>query len=164
MLPFRRDNASWVCFSNIRKYSDRLQTEKQMVYFRDRTNRFNISFAREGWIHSFYGDCPEIWEFNWFAFIALHKRKVSVEVFHRLLPRFTADVSIKIRPSGWFHVKVVVTKTLPSSQLTVTMAQFSHWLSIVINTISLSMVSGRLSTQDECYFNRLSLLEVGIGS
>ena len=49
---------------------------------------------------------------NWFA---LHKRKVSVEVIP-LLPRFTADVS-KIRASGWFHVKVVVTKTLPSSQL-----------------------------------------------
>ena len=54
----------------------------------------------------------ETFPFNWFA---LHKRKVSVEVIP-LLPRFTADVS-KIRPSGWFHVKVVVTKTLPSSQL-----------------------------------------------
>ena len=91
---------------------------------------------------------------------------MSVEVV-RQLPRFTADVSIKIRPSGWFHVKVVVTKTLASYQLratvTVTMTQVSHWLSIVFNSISLSMVSSRLSTQDGCYFKRLTVLKVGNG-
>ena len=41
------------------------------------------------------------------------------------------------------------------------MAQFSQWLSIVISIISLSMVSGKHSTQDECYFNRISILKVG---
>ena len=77
--------------------------------------------------------------------------------------RFTADVSIKIRPSGWFHVKVVVTKTLGSSQLTTSysLVSMAHWITIVINTISLSMVYCRLSTQDGCYFNRLTNLKVG---
>ena len=92
---------------------------------------------------------------------------MSVEVVG-LLPRLTADVSIKIRPSGWFHVKVVLTKTLTRTQLgavvTVTMTQVSHWLSIVFSSLSLSRVSSRLSTQDGCYFNRLTVLKVGDGT
>ena len=41
------------------------------------------------------------------------------------------------------------------------MALLSNWLSILINGLSLSLVSSSVSSQDGCYFNRLIKLQVG---